>query len=189
MSLDYKIPVLLATASAGGTIAAVRNLGACGVDVRVLNSRTFSAASWSRYTSKAYPIAREKSADRFLSRLLEIGAAEPGQLLLPTSDQTAWLYSTKAETLQKYFRIYQPSADVMLRILDKKLLAEAAASVGLSVLDAWYPQTVEEVQALAPTLPYPVLIKPRTQVDRRGNDKGEVAKSSDETDRTFSVRL
>jgi D-aspartate ligase len=180
VSVDFEIPVLLATATAGGTIAAVRNLGACGIDVRILNSRTFSAASWSRYISKAYPIAREKSAEKFLKRLLEIGAAEPGQVLLPTSDQTAWLYSSKADALQKYFRIYQPSATTMLRILDKKLLAEAAVDVGLSVLDAWYPQTIEDVEALAPTLPYPILIKPRTQVDRRGNDKGEVAKSSEE---------
>lgn len=62
----------------------------------------------------------------------------------------------------------------MRRILDKKLLAEAAAAAGMSILQSWFPQDINELTELAPTLPYPILIKPRTQVHRIRNDKGVV---------------
>ena len=63
----------------------------------------------------------------------------------------------------------------MKRILDKKLLSDAALAAGLEVLPTWEPHTMSEVIASAPTLLYPILIKPRTQVHRANNDKGMVA--------------
>ncbi|WP_426424869.1 ATP-grasp domain-containing protein [Bradyrhizobium genosp. A] len=117
---------------------------------------------------------------RFLQQLLSIGKADPGHVLLATSDHTAWLYAENQTQLAPYFRLYQPSAQTMRRILDKKLLAEAATAAGMSVLPSWYPQNIDELIALAPTLPYPILIKPRTQVHRSRDDKGKVAYSEDE---------
>jgi len=178
--LKSKIAVYLASAAAGGTIAAVRNLGEAGLDVRVLSSRTFSAGAWSRYTSKSYPVAPEANEQRFLQQLLRIGRADPGHVLLASSDHTAWLYADNQARLAPYFRLYQPTVETVRRILDKKLLAEAAVAVGMSVLPSWYPQNAGELIALAPTLPYPVLIKPRSQVHRSRNDKGLVVYSEDE---------
>ena len=68
----------------------------------------------------------------------------------------------------------------MQRILDKKLLADAATSVGLAVLPSWDPRNIDDVVAIAPTLPYPILIKPRTHVHRLRNDKGIVVHSKSE---------
>lgn len=180
MLVKSNIAVFLASAAAGGTIAAVRNLGEAGLDVRILSSRAFSAAAWSRYVSRSYSIASEVDEQRFLDELLRIGAADPGHVLLASSDHTAWLYAENQTRLAPYFRLYQPSARTMRRILDKKLLAEAATAAGMSILPSWYPQNMEELATLAPTLPYPILIKPRTQVHRRCNNKGLVARSEDE---------
>ena len=58
-SVDKKLSVLLATGSAGGTIAAVRNLGANGVKVSVVASQPLSAAKWSRWTSNFYRVPSE----------------------------------------------------------------------------------------------------------------------------------
>jgi D-aspartate ligase len=178
ISLRKSLSVLLATASSGGTIAAARHLGANGFDVRVLSSQRLAAAAWSRHTARAYAAPPESESQRFLERLLAIGAADPGQILLPTSDETAWLYTQNAAELGRYFRAVQPSTAVLLKILDKKLFADAAISAGLAVLPSWDPRNIDDVEALAPTLPYPILIKPRTHVHRLRNDKGVVVYSA-----------
>jgi D-aspartate ligase len=179
-SLRKSPTVLLASASSGGTIAAARHLGANGYDVRVVSSHRLGAAAWSRHTTRAYSAPPESESERFLERLLAIGANDPGQILLPTSDETAWLYTLNAAELGRYFRAAQPSTAVLLKILDKKLFADAAISAGLAVLPSWDPRNIDDVEALAPTLPYPILIKPRTHVHRLRNDKGVVAYSAGE---------
>lgn len=167
--------VLLATGSSGGTIAAVRELSKSGVRVSVISNRLFCAASWSRFASQSHLGPPEREGRRFIDLLLKIGSDSPGKVLLPTSDETAWLYTRNAPSLSKYFRLNLPPVETMERILDKKGMAEAAAGVGIAVLPTWGPRTFDEVEALAPTLPYPILIKPRTQVNRRRNDKGTIA--------------
>jgi D-aspartate ligase len=169
--------VLLASASAGGTISGVRHLGTAGTDVGVVASQHLSAAAWSDYASRFYWAPPESKDKQFVERLLEIGATEPGQILLPTSDQTAWLYTKNAAPLSKYFYVYQPSIASMQRILDKRRLADAAVSAGLAVLQSWDPRNLDHVAESAPRLPYPILIKPRTHVDRSRNDKGVVVYS------------
>jgi predicted ATP-grasp superfamily ATP-dependent carboligase len=171
---------LFATGSSGGTIAAVRLLGSIGIDVGVISSQPFTAAAWSCRAKRSYSTPPEKDSERFVKRLLEIGVAEPGQVLLPTSDETAWLYTLNADRLKEYFRINQPSIETMRCILDKRLFANAAIKAGLTVLPSWECRTFDELVALAPSLTYPVLIKPRTHVHRLRNDKGSVAYSKNE---------
>ena len=104
-------------------------------------ANALAAAAWSRYTARTYAAPPESESQRFLERLLAIGANDPGQILLPTSDETAWLYTLNAAELGRYFRIAQPSTAVLLKILDKKLFADAAISAGLAVLPSWDPRT------------------------------------------------
>ena len=171
-------PVLLASATYGGTIAAARNLGKEGIEVRIISSpRTLGAAAWSRYVSRSYRAPSESDEARFLERLLAIGAADPGQVLLPTSDETAWLYAVNVELLRENFRILPPSIEVLNRVLDKALLAGAAAAAGLPTLPIWDLRDLGDLFDLAPGLPYPILIKPRTHVHRLRHDKGVVVRS------------
>ena len=86
-------PALFATGSSGGTIAAVRLLGELGIKVGVISSQPFTAAAWSRRAARSYSAPPEKDSERFLKRLLEIGASDPGQALLPTS---CLLYTSEA---------------------------------------------------------------------------------------------
>lgn len=172
--------VLLASATANGTIAAVRNLGSNGFDVRVVSSHLLSAAAWSCWPSAVFRAPAENESELFLERIRAIGRADPGRILLPTSDETAWLYTENAKLLGQYFRMYQPSLATIKRILDKKLLAAVASKIGLAVMPTWSPTSIEALEALSDTLPYPVLIKPRTHVHRIRNDKGVVARSGKE---------
>jgi D-aspartate ligase len=179
-SVSKSLSVLLASASSGGTIAAARHLGANGYDVRVVSSHRLAAAAWSHNTASTHSAPPESESERFLERLLAIGASDPGRILLPTSDETAWLYTLNAAQLERYFRIVQPSIAVLLNILDKKRFADAAIRAGLAVLPSWDPRGTDDVAELAPTLPYPILIKPRTHIHRLRNDKGVVVYSAGE---------
>ena len=172
--------VLLATAGAGGTIAAVRKLSESGFDVGVISSERLASAAWSNRAARSYSAPPESDGERFLEWLMATGAAEPGQVLLPTSDQTSWLYTVNASMLERYFRVYQPSVACMGRILDKKQFGDAVVRAGLSILPSWEPRNMDELLAVASTLPYPILIKPRTHVHRLRNDKGLVAHSREE---------
>jgi len=176
--LSKRLSVLLASAASGGVIGAVRDLGTRGFDVGVVSSHRLGAAAWSRHTTRVYSAPPESESHRFLERLLAIGAADPGRILLPTSDETAWIYTENAALLGRHFRLYQPSIAALRRILDKKLFSDAAISAGLAVLPSWDPRNLDEATALAPTLPYPILIKPRTHVHRLRNDKGVVVYSA-----------
>lgn len=172
--------VLLATSCSGGTLAAVRQLANHGLRAGVIASGPLSAAAWSRYVSKTYKGPAEKDGEQFLDLVLKLGSDVPDQVLLPTSDETAWLYTSHASVLKEHFRLHQPSVRTMQQILDKKLLSDAALTAGLQILPTWEPRTMSEVIASAPTLLYPILIKPRTQVHRATNDKGMVAHSAKE---------
>ena len=169
--------VLLASASSGGTIAAVRHLAAKGFNVRVLSSERLAAAGWSRGVTQSRKAPSELQSDRFLSKLIEVGKADPGQILLPTSDQTTWLYASNSESLKQYYRLYQPQISVLQRILDKKLLGEAAGKVGINIVPSWDPKDNDELRGLAPDLPYPILLKPRTHVRGVASERGSVVHS------------
>ena len=177
--------MVLATAAAGGTIAAVRNLGARSVDVEVISSERLGAAAWSRYAKRTYSAPPESDSERFLERLLAIGEANPGRILLPTSDETAWIYAENALPLERHFRLYHPPISSLQHILDKKLFSDAALKVGLSVLPTWDPLSLEELARLAPNLSFPILIKPRTHVHRVRNDKGVAVDSPHELIRQY----
>jgi len=78
--LDKKLSVLLATCSAGGTIAAVRNLGANGIEVSVVANQPLSAATWSRWASNFYRGPSETESYLFIKRLLAINGQQGGPL-------------------------------------------------------------------------------------------------------------
>lgn len=181
----HEFDVLLATGSSGGTISAVRELSRSGLRVGLIASRLLCPGSWSRHTAITFRGPEERDNQKFLDLLLRIGSSSPGRVLIATSDETAWLYTRNSSLLSKCFRLHQPPIATMERILDKKLLSVAAMEAGLEVLPTWEPRDLAEVIAAAPTLPYPILIKPRTQVSRKRNDKGTIAHSEKELIENF----
>ena len=180
LRVNPQVSVLVSSPSAGGTVAAVRSLGAAGYNVGVLYNSQLSAAVWSRYAARAYRTPPETDTGPFLARLLEIGAQRPGQVLLASSDETAWLYADNASTLSGQFVVYQPPIETIRRILDKSELAAAAKNVAIATPSIWEPFDGRDLADLSSTLPYPVLIKPRTHVQRINNDKGVIIHSREE---------
>jgi D-aspartate ligase len=173
-------PALLTMPAYGGTLAAVRQLGSNGVQVIVAGHQILDAARWSNHASGFVSCPPVQETERFVEWLIDYGERTPGHVLLPTSDKTAFLFSSNLKLLETCFRLYQPPVETMIRILDKRRLAEACSQVGLDVMPSWFPSGETELRVLARKLPYPLLIKPRTQIRRLGREKGVIVRNLDD---------
>lgn len=170
-------PVLLAVADFYGTLSAARCLGRRGIQVVVADWRRLPAARWSRYATRKVTCPPPDNVGRFMAWLLEFGASEPGHVLYPTSDDTAWLYATRAEQLSQFFHLYQPPPATIERLLDKSLLLETCRLTGIDAPRTYSPRGLGDLPEITEQASFPLLIKPRTQVLSRTHAKGRIVRN------------
>lgn len=173
-------PVLLADATWAGTLAAARDLGARGVSVIVAYDKVTAPARWSRYAGSVVRCPPPKDAARFLEWLRAFGEERPGCVLCPTSDDVALLVATHLGALAARFRLFSPTRDGLLRMLDKGHLAAGAKRAGLKTPATWSPCDEGELRKLVNELPLPLLMKPRTQALSRMPGKARIVHRRDE---------
>jgi D-aspartate ligase len=173
----------------GGTLAAVRALGASGIPVTVAGSELLAPARWSRYAQRFVRCPSPHHLERFLGWLLAFGTREPGHFLYPASDDLAWLFASHAEELGKHFVLFQPPVSTLVQLLDKKRLHAACAEVGLATMPTWFPQDAGEVERLLPELRLPLVIKPRTQVLLSTGNHGRLVEERSDVVRRYQEWL
>ena len=161
-----------------GSLAAVRSLGRVGVPVVVADDKRMTPASFSRYATRVLRCPPVAHADAMLRWLLRFGARERRMVLYPTSDEMAFLLSRHHAELQKYFALYQPDLGTILRVLDKRLLLEAARDAGVDTPATFFPSSRAEAERFAREDPGPLLVKPRTQLFLEHHRKGVLAQGS-----------
>lgn len=169
---EHHPQALLADATWYGTLAAARDLSAHGVAVTLASDSWVAPARWSRHVARTVSCPRSTDAARFLAWLLRFGAAQPGYVLYPTSDDVAWLVAAHSEELSRLFRLYTPPIETLVRLLDKARLAEDALAVGLDAPKFSVPRNEFEVERSGHELGFPLYVKPRAQVFGRGVGKG-----------------
>lgn len=175
-------PVLLTNADFYGTLAAVRCLGRRGIPTVVAAERLLEPARWSRYASRVVKAPGSESPEQFIDWLVAFGRREPGHVLYPTSDETAWLFALHRDELAPHLATWQPDVAVIESLLDKERLRALCADVGIATPATYTPHGATEddaerelVRVLhAGELPiaFPMLVKPRTQVLPRMHLKG-----------------
>lgn len=179
---------LLGDASYFGTLAAVRNLGRNGLPVAVADSGARNLiAQASRYFAQRFRAPGIHDAS-FVRWLLDAGAASPCTFLYPTSDEMVWVMSVHRDELNQHFRMFQPSQDAVLALLDKSRLYAMARMLGIAIPATHAPVDLDGFRALGATLQrgggFPVMVKPRTQACMSNQIKGAVAHDADELLRT-----
>jgi predicted ATP-grasp superfamily ATP-dependent carboligase len=162
--IDANRPIVLCNADYYGTLAATRFYGAHGIPVIVADDKLLAVARWSRHAARRVACPPIEEPERFIEWLLRFGDAEPGNVLYPTSDETTYLFTLHQKELSKRFKMYEPSFESILRVLDKKQLYAAAHEAGLDVPQTWWPETDADVERVAREAPMPILVKPRTQI-------------------------
>lgn len=160
-------PMLLADADFGGTLAATRCLGARGVPVLLAGARRLDPARWSKFARRAAAPADPEALSAWLR-----DEAPPGLVLYPTSDDLAWVLARDRDALGRRHRLYSPPLSAIEALLDKRRLHTLADAAGLATPTTWYPRDEAEALRLVPELPFPLLLKPRTQVLSLSHSKG-----------------
>ncbi len=169
-------PVLLTMPGYHGTLAAIRNLGRNGIAVTTADPARFTTGGWSKYATRHERCPAVRDTGRFLEWLLEFGRRNPRHVLLPTCDDTAFLYSLHRAELSENFYLGLPEVTVLHALLNKRLMREHARAVGLSTPQSWTPSSLAEVEQLAREARFPLLIKPTTQVLFDPRVKGELVR-------------
>lgn len=166
-------PVLLTTPAYYGTLAAVRSLGRGDVPVTTAGPSTWAISGWSKYASTHVSCPATTDTEAFLSWLEEFGREQSEKhVLLPTCDDTAWLYARYRERLARYFHMSSASIETIHALLHKGRLAEHAREAGLDVPRTWFPEAEADLLRISREATFPVLIKPVTQVLFGSRNKG-----------------
>src|SRR5262249_43614758 len=163
---------LLADAAWYGTLAALRDLNAHGIAVTLASDSWLAPARWSRHVSRTVSCPPTKDAAAFLEWLQRSGVAHPGHFLYPTSDEVAWLVASHSDELSRYYRLYSPPIQSLVRLLDKARLLEDAKAAGLDVPETVVPRNAADAERCGRTLGFPLFVKPRAQVFRLDFSKG-----------------
>jgi predicted ATP-grasp superfamily ATP-dependent carboligase len=166
--------ILLADANYYGTLAATRSLGRAGVKVVTVDPRGICHSRFSRYSTQHLrcPPYEESSAwAEWLVRKARIG---PRRAIYATSDAVSFALARYRDELSVDFELYQPSLDTIMSILDKGLLMQNAQAIGIQTPPTWFPQNSAEAEKIARDADGPVLIKPRSQLAQRTQNKGYV---------------
>jgi D-aspartate ligase len=165
-------PALLTDGQTYGALAAARCLDRAGVPVTLAEGHTLAPARWSRHVSRRVRCPNVTDTEAFLAWLLEFGAGSPGHVLLPSSDEVAWLVAENREALGRCFHLMPSSFAAIDGLLDKKALHDHCAAVGIDVPETRFPASEEEAIAAGQEVGFPLVLKPRTQVQFDSHGKG-----------------
>jgi D-aspartate ligase len=179
--------VLLTSSGYLGTLAAVRSFGQARVKSVVADAAHLGPASWSRFVSRRLKCPPDSQPQRLLEWLLAYGKAHPGHVLCATNDESAWLYSNHRAELGEYFHMYQPSAEAVYSLLNKRRLYEIAAEEGIDFPRTWFPQSEADLRAILPEAQFPVLTKPVTQILHKTHSKGAIVDDPAQAARSFRL--
>lgn len=167
-------------ANYNGTLAAVRCLGRRGIRVTTADPSRLAVSAWSRFTSVSVQSPYVQDTDRFLDWLMTYAKTHGKHVLLPTSDDTAWLYALHRDRLSEFFYLSSPSFEVISQLLNKRRLYHAAVEAGLHIPRTWFPDTPADLRRIAAEARFPVMVKPVTQVMFKTQSKGLLADSPDQ---------
>jgi predicted ATP-grasp superfamily ATP-dependent carboligase len=156
--------VLVLDGNENQAVAAVRSLARAGHRVTVGAPTSWSKAGWSRACSGTftYP-SPQADADAFVDRVLAQVQRLDRPLVLPMTERTTLPISLLRERLLAAgARLVLPAHEVVLRAFDKRETGALARQLGIAVPRTVVLSSPEEARAAAPTLPYPVVLKPST---------------------------
>lgn len=173
--LTHKMGVLLLGADYYGTLAAARAFGKAGVSVTMADQNRQARALYSRHVTAKLVHPPLSSPKELIDWLIQWGSEHPGTLLYPPNDHLAWLFAVERDRLSKVFTMYSPSEETVFTLLDKKRLHQVCMEVGIEVPETLGLADLGIESTVVKTLPFPILLKPRTQVYLTSGIKGFIA--------------
>lgn len=146
-------------------LAVVRSLARLGVACAVVDSDP-RAAWYSRRVQSRYRW-RGSMGDPVLASFLQQLAVKRGMrdwMLFPMQDDVLEVVARHHDQLAEFYRLVTPRWSELSRLHDKRLLHVLAHSAGVPTPLTWYPHDSRELQHLARTIEYPVVVKPAISI-------------------------
>lgn len=153
--------VVVTDAEERAALAACRGLASAGYRVAAVARYRPAAAHWSRSCAERIlaPDPRE-SVQAFVDCLDELFRSGRYAALIPGSDASLLAVSEHRSRLERSTRLGLPSREAVRRSVDKVLLLQAAAAVGLPPPPSRPCSDRDGAKAAAAELGYPVVLKP-----------------------------
>ena len=182
--------VLVTNAQQRKSLATVRALGRHGILVTAAERTKLALSFFSRYVDKAvvYPDPRTQP-DAFLDWLFSLVSTVSYDVVFPMDDDVLEIVTQHLPELRRYVRI--PVVDYQRYTLasDKLHTVRIAETAGVLCPKTIVVDCVEEVERLAPTLNFPVVLKPRISSGSRGLayvlTSQELSRAWEKTDREY----
>ena len=158
--MDTETPVLVLNCKLGG-LAIMRSLGRLGVPVFGVDGEPRAPGFLSRYClGKHLRSYEEKEAGEYLELVLRIGEKLGGRsILIPTSDELSVFVAENRERLSKRFRFPEIDPSVVRGLISKKGMYGLALQHGVPTPLTLFPESLEDVQAFAKDVQFPVMLK------------------------------
>lgn len=152
--------VVLCLTATGLSVA--RSLALQGVRVFGFDGDPFQVGHFSSSFQKTFKLSCVKEPKILLEQLLRFAMTSPARpVLIPAGDDELFFLSQNAESLRKHYRFPETiSSDFTARMLNKTYLYQCCERLGAQIPITYYPLNFSELGALAPRLPYPVIVKP-----------------------------
>ena len=144
----------------GGHIQAlglVRQIAKKGKEAVLLIDSSLAVARFSRYVSKVYTY---NTNDDLLAKIQQLYLPSQATLIFPTNDEAVELLSNHYNELCNHFAMGIPNPDIVALFNDKRKAYQYVTAKGIPCPKCWYPNTIADVEAMADTLEYPVVVKP-----------------------------
>jgi len=162
--------ILVTDGNQRSTLAVVRALGSSGIAVTVGESQTRSLAGASRYChARLLHPSPEQDSPGFVEFIRGVMANEQYDALIPMTDVSLQLTALARQGTQSRVRCPIPSAGTVEKALDKRAMLALAERMGLACPRTWGLSKTADLQSLAGSLDYPVVVKPRFSKFRRGD--------------------
>lgn len=151
------------------SLSLTRSLGKRGMQVFTADRTRFTPSAFSNYCAGAlvHPDPAERP-EEYAQWMLQTLRARRFDLLIPSDDHAVEFVLKHRAEVESLTTILLPPEESYRQASDKHLTMQLAEKAGVPHPQTLWPRDAAEVERLAPTLRYPLVIKPRKSSGSRG---------------------
>jgi predicted ATP-grasp superfamily ATP-dependent carboligase len=139
----------------------VRSLARRKIPTLMLDSERLIGSYTRRGRTYLLPVPADERPEDWLGLLEFVGTRlEEPAVLFATSDVHSVFLAEQAAQLARHYRFLTPKQETMERIVNKRAQYGIAKEAGIPIPESHFPETHEEMPALASHIRYPCILKP-----------------------------
>lgn len=142
-------------------LSVIRTLTGQGIPILALDFKPKAAGLYSRHAVPLLMPDLYRDMETFASGMLELGTRfREKPVLFLVDDEDLFLSIKQRDEFEKFYRLPLSGWDIVEQIVDKGKFYRRLQKVGYPVPASWFPASLEELESLKQTLPFPCIVKP-----------------------------